>query len=220
MGALSDYLEQKLADLIMNKVAFTGPATHVALFTVAPTDAGGGTEVTGGSYARKLVNENAGSSPKWKLAAASGGGYLVENLDAISFAQATASWGEILAFAIFDAATSGNMLVWGWLSSLSWLFTAATDDTFLAPGHTLANADRVILKAQAGSSLPTGVSADTIYHVRDVSGSTFKLAATAGGAAIDITAAGAGEVHKLDPKTITTNDTFTFPANSLDVVLK
>jgi|GEM_PF-988032 len=219
MSAKSDYLEQKLIDLVLNKVAFTGPATYVALFTAAPSDAGGGTEVSGGSYARQLVNENAsGSTPKWKLAAPSGGGYLVENLQAITYPQATANWGEILAFAIFDAPAAGNMLYRGWLSTLRYIFTAAAaTDVFTAPGHTLVNGDRVILQ---GDALPTGVAADTVYYVRDVAGSTFKLAATQGGAAIDITADGAGEVHKLAPKTITSGDTFSFPADALDIIEK
>ncbi|MGH7339112.1 MAG: phage tail fiber protein, partial [Candidatus Rokuibacteriota bacterium] len=215
----SDYLEQKLIDLALNKVAFTGPATHVALFTAAPSDAGAGTEVTGGAYARVLVNENANAStPKWKLGAASGGGFLVENLNAIAFAQATANWGEILAFGIFDAATAGNLLYWGFLSTLSYTFTAvAATDVFTAPGHTLANGDRVILK---GDALPAGVSADTVYFVVGVSGSTFQLSLTSGGAAINLTADGAGVVHKLAPKTVTANDTFSFPADSLDIVEK
>jgi len=38
--------------------------------------------------------------------------------------------------------------------------------------------------------LPTGITAGTVYYVRDKTTDTFKIAATAGGSAIDITGAG------------------------------
>ncbi len=52
-----------------------------------------------------------------------------------------------------------------------------------AAAHVLSN---------SGGALPTGLSAQTLYYVRDVSGSTCKWAATSGGTAIDLTDAGTG----------------------------
>lgn len=128
MSAMSDYLEQKLLDELFNKVNFVGPATYVALFTTAPTDAGGGVEVSGGAYARQLVNENGGGSPKWNLAVTEGGGgFLVDNLDDIVWPTATAAWGTVVAAAIFDAVTAGNMLVHG---NLTVDKPVTEDDTF------------------------------------------------------------------------------------------
>ncbi len=129
MSAMSDYLEQKLLDLAFNKVAFPGPATYVALFTTAPADDGtGGVEVSVGAYARQLVNENAGGSPKWNVAVTEGGGgFLVDNLDDIVWPTATAAWGTVVAAAIFDALTVGNMLVHG---NLTVDKPVTQDDTF------------------------------------------------------------------------------------------
>jgi hypothetical protein len=76
---------------------------------VTPTDSGGGTEVTGGAYARKAVTNNATNFP-----AASGGAK--SNGVEIAFVEATASWGTVVAFAVMDAATAGNMLYWGAVS--------------------------------------------------------------------------------------------------------
>mgnify|MGYP000656172872 FL=1 len=57
MSAMSNYLENKLVDHIFRGVSFTAPAAlHVALFTAAPSDSGGGTEVSGGSYARAALS--------------------------------------------------------------------------------------------------------------------------------------------------------------------
>lgn len=46
-GNLTNYLENKLLDHFLGTTAYTMPSpVYVALFTVAPGDAGGGTEVT------------------------------------------------------------------------------------------------------------------------------------------------------------------------------
>lgn len=126
MSALSNYLEQKLLDLVFNKQAYSAPDTYVALFTDDPTDAGTGTEVSGGSYARELVDENGGSSPTWNMAAVDGVGYVVDNAANIEFTQATGSWGTITHFGIFDAVTSGNLLFHGALDASVAITTGQT----------------------------------------------------------------------------------------------
>jgi hypothetical protein len=104
----SDYAENKVNELLVGKTAFTLPTAYVALFTVAPGESGGGTEVTGGSYARKAT-----AGADWN--ASSGGS--ISNATALSFATATASWGTVVAFALFDAVTAGNMLIFGSLTT-------------------------------------------------------------------------------------------------------
>jgi hypothetical protein len=104
-GGLSDYLSNRLIDLIWRAQAFSMPANgHHSLFTAAPTNAGGGTEVAGGSYARVSVPLN---SANWDLT-----GGLLENANTIQFANPTANWGTVLAAGIHDAASGGNLLFW------------------------------------------------------------------------------------------------------------
>lgn len=69
-------------------------------------------------------------------------------------------------------------------------FTAdAVTDVLTAIGHWFADGDAVQVWT-SGGTIPTGLSAGT-YYARDVvAGVSLKLAATSGGAAIDITAAG------------------------------
>jgi hypothetical protein len=111
MAGFADYLEDELLDHVFGAAAYSAPATlYVALFTAAPNDAGGGTEVTGGSYDRADVTNNATNFP-----AASGGAKA--NGTAIAFPTATAAWGTVTHFGIFDANTSGNLLAWGPLSA-------------------------------------------------------------------------------------------------------
>ena len=110
-GSKSDFLENELLDHILSAATYTAPATvYIALYTVAPTDTGGGTECTGGSYARVAVTNNATNFP-----AASGGAK--SNGVAISFVEATASWGTVVAFGILDALTLGNLLYWADLTT-------------------------------------------------------------------------------------------------------
>jgi len=104
----SDYAESKVVDLLNGKTAFALPTVYVALFTAAPSDAGGGTEVTGGSYARKVT-----AAADWT--AASGGS--ASNATVLAFPAASASWGTVTHFATFDAASAGNMLRWAPLTT-------------------------------------------------------------------------------------------------------
>lgn len=134
MAALSDYLEQKILDLIFNKDAYTPPDTYLALFTSDPTDAGTGTEVSGGSYARVRVYDNGSGAPDWTVAAADAPAFAVENDDDITFPTATASWGTVTHFGILDAATSGNLLMHGALDESK---TVGTNDVFKASAGLL-----------------------------------------------------------------------------------
>jgi hypothetical protein len=114
MGSKSNYLENEILDHVLGGGDFTRPATvYVGLWTAALDDTSDGDtagEVSGGSYARVAVTNNATNFP-----AASGGAK--SNGTAISFPQATADWGTVTYFAILDAATSGNILYWGALTA-------------------------------------------------------------------------------------------------------
>ena len=100
MAEFTDFMENKIIDHMLRAQAYTPPATvYVALFTSAPRDAGGGTEVSGGAYARQAVT----------LDAAAGGAS--SNSADITFPQATADWGTVTHLALMDALTGGNMLM-------------------------------------------------------------------------------------------------------------
>lgn len=109
MAGKTNYLEGKVLDLILNATAFSAPTPYVGLFTAAPTDAGGGTEVSGGSYARVDASAN--------FPAASGTPRSCANDVAITFPTATADWGTCTHFGIFDAASAGNLLYWAALTA-------------------------------------------------------------------------------------------------------
>lgn len=112
MGAKTNYLEDEVIKHIFRTGSFTKPTgLHVALFTAAPGEAGGGTEVTGGSYAR--VNLAPGDA-NW--AATSGGNGTTSNAAAITFPAPTANWGTVTHWGVFDASTGGNLLIYAALT--------------------------------------------------------------------------------------------------------
>ncbi len=115
--AMSDYLEEALMKAVFCNTAFSSPANiYVALFTVAPTDAGGGTEVptAGGSlYIRQTVNTTTG----WAAPSVVSGGYQTSNAAAIEFPVAGTDWTTIVAVGLFDDVTGGNLLFYGNLTS-------------------------------------------------------------------------------------------------------
>lgn len=115
MTALSNYFENAILNWFRGTAfpAATG-SVYVALFTAAPSDAGGGTEVSGGSYARVAVSKAAGS---WSAPADVSGSQEISNVAVIAFPTATADWGTVTHFGIFDAATVGNLIFHGALTA-------------------------------------------------------------------------------------------------------
>lgn len=113
MAALSDYAEAELIKHIFRTGSFTKPTVlGVALFTAAPSDAGGGTEVSGGSYARVANNP---LDANWD--AISGNNGTTANTGTVTFPAPTADWGSVTHFGVFDAATGGNLLFHGALTT-------------------------------------------------------------------------------------------------------
>ena len=103
-GAFTDYTENKVLDHLIGPTAFTKPTLFLALYTAAPTDAAGGTEVSTTNwtnYTRKSV----------AFAAASSGS--CSNSAVVDFGTVAGAGATITHWAIFDAATAGNMLVRG-----------------------------------------------------------------------------------------------------------
>jgi hypothetical protein len=99
MSEMANYLEDALINATLRATTYTSPATvYVSLWTSDPTDAGSGTEVSGGSYARTAVTFGAPSN-----------GVTTNDAD-VTFPTATASWGTVGWIGINDASTSGNLL--------------------------------------------------------------------------------------------------------------
>lgn len=110
-GSASNYLEQKILDML-GGVAITIPTNwYVGLATATITDTDTGstvTEVSGGGYAREAVVPNTTNFPSAQPC--------INGTD-IDFGTTTGSWGTVTDWFIADAATLGNIWWYGDLTA-------------------------------------------------------------------------------------------------------
>jgi len=120
--SFSNYLETKVLDHVFGGTAYTAPSTlYLALFTTDSSESATGTEVSGGGYARQTVTFTTS-------------GATTSNDADVEFPTATASYGTVVAVAVMDALTGGNMLAYAGLSSDK---TIASGDVFRVPSGDL-----------------------------------------------------------------------------------
>lgn len=125
--SFSDYLENKLLDHVFGGTPYTAPAAvYVALSTTAPADDGTGvTEPAGGGYARQAATFGTASAGS------------ISNSATVTFPESTAAWGTITHFALYDAATLGNMLAHGALTTSRTVDAAGITLSFAAGALTV-----------------------------------------------------------------------------------
>lgn len=117
-NAKTDWFENKvLTDYLVGKTLY------IALYTTNPNEAGTGTEVSGGGYARKQVTFTVT-------------GNTASNSAEVDFGQATADWGNISHWAVVTATTGGNMYYYGATENsggVATTFTVNNGDTIKFP---------------------------------------------------------------------------------------
>ena len=139
----TDYLANKLIDLIFRAQAFSWPATiYHGAFTAAPSNAGDGTEVGGDvGYTRaSLVPSTAnisGTQSVGSTTASSGTAGRISNNVSVAHPQPTGSWGSLGWGGWFDAATSGNLLFWHALTASLTVDASSSPPTYAPNGFGL-----------------------------------------------------------------------------------
>lgn len=118
MSAFSDYSEANILNYITGRAAMPARTdAFLALFSTIPTDTGG-TELTGGAYARVNVTAAFGSAPV---------GDTISNSATISFPTASSAWATIKGYGLYDASTGGNLL---WRGATSTDITVNSGQTY------------------------------------------------------------------------------------------
>lgn len=131
---LTNYSE----DIILNSwfrgtSAYKPSAIYVGLLTaVTDAEAGTVTEVSGGSYARQQITQVNGS---WNAPTNVSGAQTITNVSAVTFPTASASWGTVTHIGIYDASTSGNLLM---VIDLNSSRTISNGDTFTLPAANIS----------------------------------------------------------------------------------
>ena len=217
MTGLTAYTAQNVLNYVVGKTAMpTLPTTYLALFTAVGTDDGTGfTEVSGGAYARVAT------ASSWGAASGTAPSTITNSAAALTFPTATASWGTVIAWGIYDALTGGNLLAWDYLGNDPWYpftCTSASPGVITAIGITagsnpaLANGAVVVLNAEYGGTIPTGLTAGTQYTVAGLSADTFNVST-------NTSSTGSGMVRQITAQSVPSGITVTFNTSSLTLVL-
>ena len=121
--SFTNFLETEILDHVFAGAAYTAQATkYIGLFTaISDGEAGSVTEVSGNAYARQAM-------------AFTTSGATTSNNAAVEFPTATGSWGTITHVGIFDAASSGNLMVYATLTASK---AIASGDVFRVPSGDL-----------------------------------------------------------------------------------
>ncbi len=178
-----------------------GTALWLGLHT-APGQAGA--EVSGGSpaYARKAIT--------WQAAGAVTQG-AKDITAAVTFDVPPGT--TVRGIGLWSASTAGTIRAWspaGASARRAFSVDAAdvTADTITSAAHGLVNGNSVVVWPTIGAVLPTPLAEDTEYFVVGAATDTFQLSATLGGAAINLTAIGDGDVQKFTPEVFAGQGTY------------
>lgn len=172
--------------------------THLAAFTGFPPTIGSN-EVNGGApaYARKAITHTA--------TAAAGAISPSSGLPATFDIPAGTT---VRCIAVCNALTVGSVIAWSpagagpRLSISTGDATDVTNNDLLSEAHGLVAGNSVLFWDDFNSGLPNGLSEDTEYFViaAGLTTDAFRVSATLGGAAVDITGVGVGTVQKFVPE--------------------
>ena len=168
----------------------------------------GTNELTGGSpaYARKAAT--------WNNAAAGAkaiNGTIVFDVAAAAVVRFVGFW---------DAVTAGNFLGMSPNAGTipqAFVVPDATADVLECVAHGFVNTETVVVWAVPGDPLPTGLVEGTVYFVINATTDDLQLSATSGGAAVAITAIGAGMLQKLVVETFGGQGTHTITACTMSL---
>jgi hypothetical protein len=163
-----------------------------------------------------------GTRPAWTKSAAEdtspAGGRQVKNTGAVTFPQNTGGNEDQIAFGVYSASTAGTLHAIGLLDTDPPLFGVGNvDDTIDCYAHGLQTDQRVFALAAPGAPIPTGLSENTAYFVlaSGLTADVFKLSASSGGAAVNITVGGTALFCPYKAVTVATNATPEFAINAL-----
>lgn len=153
----------------------------------------------------------------------------ITNTAAVTFATATANWGTIIAFGLFDASTSGNLLMWDFLGNYNWVPWTCTavgsgnGAVFTEHAHGYANGTPLVCTSEYGGTFPTAtqesITAYAINYAANVTTDTFTLStsnsAPSSANALWTSTTGDGMIRQVTQQSIPSGITALFAASSL-----
>ena len=204
----------------------------------APTVIPAATTVTGTSSTTVTMSANAsgsgvgnGDSIVFTAFSAASGSQpsQITNNAVITFPQATANWGTVVAWGLYDASSSGHLLVWDFLGAFNWLPVSSSSvgsgngAVLTTHAHGYSNGDPIVASTEYGGSFPTvtqgAITSYTINFAANVTTDTLTLSsspsAPSSANAVWTSTTGDFMVRKLVQQSIPQNVTASFAASAL-----
>jgi hypothetical protein len=216
MTGFTDRVSRGVLNHVTGKTAmFTLPTAYLALFTGVGLDDGTGfTEVSAAGYARVAT-----AAADWNTAGGSAPS-TITNAAAINFPLPGAAWTAVIAFGIYDASTSGNLLVWDYLGNFDWLpatVSLASPGVLTVPAHGFTAGDLVIWTNEYGGASPTFSQSNFTGPLTVTSPAANTFTAVNAGTAVNTSSVGNGMVRKLASQTLASGVPVAFPVGSLTI---
>lgn len=188
------YTATEFLKAISNQGTFAEVTTpFIGLITTVVSDAGSVVEAGYSSYAREAAVFGTVTA---------GEPSTIANTNTITFPACTNGGTVIveteIAFGLYDAVTSGNLITWDYLGSGNWFpfdCSLASPGVITCNGTTFSNGQNVTLTTRFGGALPTGLAEYTVYTVAGVSGNTFNVG-------VNTSSIGDGMVRLVVPQAI------------------
>jgi len=118
---ISNYLANAMINATVRNTAYSSPANvWVGLYSTAPTASTAGTELSGNGYSRQNVTFSAPSA-----------GVANSNVS-VTFSATGNNWQPVVATAILDKSTAGNIL---WFSTITTQVVLASGNITLTSGN-------------------------------------------------------------------------------------
>lgn len=154
----------------------------------------------------------------------------VVNNSVINFAQASANWGTVIAWGLFDAVTSGNLLWWDFMGNFAWLpfestaLATGVGPTFTAKAHGYASNDPIVFTTEYGGAFPTlsvgTMTGYTASFAGTIATDTFTAFTTSGPTtSFASSTTGSGDVRKITQQSIPSGVTASFAASTFTLSL-
>jgi hypothetical protein len=122
-GFFTDYMNNKVLDMVFGSNPFTPPATlYLGLSLTPSAKSGSVSEPSGGGYARVAVTNTLTNFP-----AASGG--TKSNAATATFPAPSGNWGTVLSLFVADSASGGNVLAMADLATPKTIASGGTAPT-------------------------------------------------------------------------------------------
>jgi len=151
----------------------------------------------------------------------------ITNGSIITFPQASASWGTVLAFGIYDALTSGNLLIWDFLGNFNWLpfeVPTGSNPSFSVKGNGFASNDPLVFTNEYGGTLPSASTGtftgyNVLFAASPATDTTNVDTVSGPTTPVVLTSSGSGMVRKIVQQPIAINVTPSFAASTLTATL-